>query len=642
MPPRLPLRPIGRHNAFTKKHTLSLEKEPICLFCSLSRQSDKKSSRRLRANNKKAFDGRRLESTASPSTPRAPVDPRKELVEALVDLQKRAPNYVNISRVQLALKGLRQRSGDESIRVAILGVKNGTESCNTAKEVLKLLLADPLKPEEDWEKEIDGHDLSHPLVVRIGPEKRQESSFTRGEPQHEVNVSSAVLNGHNVELLLMDTNPLLDWRREETPEGLEDSVLLPAIDIPGPNTGGYMPITTPVHKALFVADSFKGAASLTSIPALKTSTVVSAAVDLPSYKPEETEASTLPFTLVDVGTANVGLRAIRKDLRSAIEFEHLWFQSNVPKLVEWLKSDTAATTGETTKPPVRALIASILASTKAAMDRGISNKPGHVSGISPASLPKLRANLEGWAESAHGELQEQLDLAFSSKRWRRLRWWKLFWRVDDVGMFTTDILNQRFLTEAEKSSIFLAGQMREAGISSCPVTPLKSEETALEDPTQPTEVGDAPRPRPITSLWPVNIAASRNYLQTETVPALQALAQKLVVETLTTSGLTSSLGALVYLSTLTTTVFEAGAIAALGTVWSMGRMQKKWETARSFWEGEVREEGRKAVRNVEREFGKSLTGCETGAKGTTAGKPGELSQARELVKRAREAYEKLK
>ena len=46
-------------------------------------------------------------------------------------------------------------------------------------------------------------------------------------------------------------------------------------------------------------------------------------------------------------------------------------------------------------------------------------------------------------------------------------------------------------------------------------------------------------------------------------------------------------------------LYEAGAVAAFGLVWSLRRMQKKWETARKFWEGEVREEGRKAVRAVE-------------------------------------------
>lgn len=53
------------------------------------------------------------------------------------------------------------------------------------------------------------------------------------------------------------------------------------------------------------------------------------------------------------------------------------------------------------------------------------------------------------------------------------------------------------------------------------------------------------------------------------------------------------------MSTVSTSVYEAGAVAALGIAWSLKRMQGKWETARKFWEGEVREEGRKAVKGVE-------------------------------------------
>ena len=48
--------------------------------------------------------------------------------------------------------------------------------------------------------------------------------------------------------------------------------------------------------------------------------------------------------------------------------------------------------------------------------------------------------------------------------------------------------------------------------------------------------------------------------------------------------------------TQSTGLYEAGAFAALGIIWSLRRMQKKWEAARSFWENEVREEGKKAVR----------------------------------------------
>ncbi|RDJ93213.1 hypothetical protein B4Q13_23445, partial [Lacticaseibacillus rhamnosus] len=43
-------------------------------------------------------------------------------------------------------------------------------------------------------------------------------------------------------------------------------------------------------------------------------------------------------------------------------------------------------------------------------------------------------------------------------------WWKLFWRVDDVSMIASDILNQRFLPEAQSEIIFLAGRIAQSGV----------------------------------------------------------------------------------------------------------------------------------------------------------------------------------
>jgi hypothetical protein len=107
--------------------------------------------------------------------------------------------------------------------------------------------------------------------------------------------------------------------------------------------------------------------------------------------------------------------------------------------------------------------------------------------------------------------------------------------------------------------------------------------------------------------WPLHIPATRAFLSMETIPALQALAQKLLFQSLTTSTFTTALAGLIYVSSISTSVYEAGAVAALGIVWSLKRMQGKWETARRFWEGEVREEGRKAVRGVESAVGNALT-----------------------------------
>ncbi|KAI1370854.1 hypothetical protein F4677DRAFT_338636 [Hypoxylon crocopeplum] len=640
MPPRLSLRPIGHRSS----HYLPIQgvrRGSVCFFCSLAARLHGEFSRRPRP---KSQNSRRLASTIPTTTDHPVADPRIELENVLQDLQKYAANYVNISRLQLAVNGLRQQPGNESIRVAVLGLTNGSESSQTAKQVLKLLLADPLKAEEEWEKEVDGHDLTQPMILRIGadiPQDLVSISVTKGSLLHEVNVSSATLNGNNLELILMETNPFLSAQELGALEGFENSVLVPTVDVPTSSSGRYTPITTPVHKALIVADGILGAASIVSMPTLESQKVITAAVNLPDYK--STDSSPLPFTPIDVGTATLGLGLVRKDLKNAIEFEHLWFQSNVPRLVEWLKADIIASSEGTTKPPVKELIASILRNTSAAIEGEQARQLGSSlsSTTVPTSLKALQNSLDDWAESAHTELQEQLDLAFSSRRWRKLGWWKLFWRVDDVGMLTNDILTQRFLPASERSAIFLAGRMKEAGIALGPFPNLvgqSTEENGIE-----LEHAELREPTITGAPWPVNIPNTRLYLQTQTIPNLQALAQKLTLQTLSTSGLTTALGMLVYFSTLTTTLYEAGAIAALGIVWSMRRMQKRWETVRKLWEGEVREEGRKAVRGVERVVSAALSRSQT----TTRNAPerhlqAEVSKVRELVERAQEILGRLK
>ncbi|XXH00507.1 hypothetical protein Hte_006853 [Hypoxylon texense] len=645
MPPRLSLRSFGRHSSLYLRNSI-IERSSVCLFCSLSPSST--TNRRPR---RKSQNPRRFASTVptTPITDHTTLEPRKELEDILLELQKHAANYVNLSRLQLALNGLRQKPGNESIRVAVLGLTNGSESSTTAKQVLKLLLADPLKAEEEWERQVDSHDITQPMIIRIGADPPPQelgslSLASKGSLLHEINVSSATLNGHNLELLLMETNPFLSAQEVGALEGFEDSVLVPTVEIPTSSTGRHTPITTPVHKALLVTNGILGAASVVSMPTLESKNVVTAAVNLPEYKPTET-SPLLPFTPIDVGTASIGLGLVRKDLKNAIEFEHLWFQSSMPKLVEWLKADIMASQEGATKQPVKELIASLLRNTYGAIESEKARQLGSSlpsTTTAPTSLGTLQSNLDDWAESAHTELQEQLDLAFSSRRWRKLGWWKLFWRVDDVGMLTNDIISQRFLPASERSAIFLAGRMKEAGVTLGPFPnpPSTTDENGGTRPTEPdTKTSSPPE---VSSPWPVNIPSTRRYLQAETIPALQALAQKLTVQTLGTSGLTTALGALVYASTLTTTLYEAGAVAALGIIWSLRRMQKQWETARAFWEGEVREEGRKAVRGVEEVIGDALKPGQGAKEEEKIERQEELDRAKELVEKAQEVLGRLK
>ncbi|KAI1305679.1 hypothetical protein F5Y03DRAFT_355560 [Xylaria venustula] len=637
MPPRLPaqLTLYGRRR-------VSPQRQAACFFCLFSDFSRPRVARCPKRTS--LLRPRRFETTAV----RAPVDdiktdPRKQLESILLDLQRHAANHINLSRLQLALNGLRQKPGDESIRIAILGLAtSGSTPTSTARDVLKLLLADPLKDAEAWEQEIEQYDLTEPAIIRIDADGRAAEpgiSLTKGNLLREIHVSSAALNGHNLEILLAPTNPLPAPEKGAS-DGFEDAVLVPAVDIPTSSTGRHTPITTPVHKALVVADGIHGAASIFSMPKSEDSAVLKYAVNMPEYKPAET--SLLPFTPIDINIASIGLGLVRKNISNAIEYEHLWFQSNIPKLVEWLKADVLMTPDNVTKPPVRELITSLLRNTSASIRDEESKllKLSSSSGSTHTALTSIESGLSEWAESAHSELQEQLDIAFSSRRWRKLGWWKLFWRVDDVGMLTSDILAQKFLPHAERSSIFLAGRMREANIS---LLPSSKPTVAPDSPDNKFSDLDYVQPSKQEVNWPMNIPDTRRYLQMETVPALQALAQKLVIQTLTTSGLTTTLGALVYVGTLTTTLYEAGAVAALGIVWSMRRMQQKWETARAFWEGEVREEGRKAVRGVEETITSALTESRTGGQQRDAVDTYDsLKRADSLVKRAEEILEQLK
>ncbi|KAF2963266.1 hypothetical protein GQX73_g10311 [Xylaria multiplex] len=640
MPPRLPaqLRPYRCQGAIFKGYP-SPRRQSTCFFCSLSSKSNRERAARHPKKRAPLDNPRRFETTATATTATTPVDvkphARKELELILLDLRKHAANYVSLPRLQLALNGLRQKPGRESIRIAILGLTNGSTPTNTAKDVLRLLLADPLRDLEGWEREVEQHDLTEPMILRIGAENEGGNepgiSLTKERLLREVHVSSTTFNGHNLEILLAPTSSSLKRLRKGVIDGLEDTALVPIVDIPTSDTNSYHPMATPVHKALIVADGIHGAASVLSMPTLENSGMLKYAVNIPEYKPAE--KNPLPFTPIDTSTATIGLGLVRKNIANAIEYEHLWFQSNIPELVEWLKTDILTTPDSVTKLPVRQLITSFLRNTSASI-RAEETRLLELSTTSTnthRSLITIKRGLSEWAESAHSELQGQLDAAFSSRRWRKLGWWKLFWRVDDVGMLTSDILAQKFLPQAERSSIFLAGRMREAGIQISVATDNRS--------NNPESI----KPATQEANWPMNIPYTRSYLQTETVPALQALAQKLVLQTLTTSGLTTALGALVYIGTLTTTLYEAGAVAALGIVWSMRRMQKQWETARDFWEGEVREEGRKAVKGVEDVMASALMGGSTqGRERDVADIQNNLERAKGLVTRAEKILDELK
>ncbi|KAK1572735.1 uncharacterized protein LY79DRAFT_569859 [Colletotrichum navitas] len=655
MPPRLPLRPMAGRAAsssslsLAKQQTKSSSRAAFCLFCSLSTPPapSRTTVRRAHAANRKTWRQRHFQSTdAAPSMAAPPANPRAELIDTLLELQKHAVNHVNLSRLQLALQNLRQDPGQEAVRVAVLALANAAEPGRAAKDLLRLILADPLGDEAGWEGELAHHDTAHPLVVRIssehGGQPREESAPTvtisKTNLLHELDVSSPTLNGHGIELLLMEVNPFVAALGETAQsQDMEESVLVPTVDIPS-NTGRYTPITTPVHKALVVSEGVMGAASVASLPLAEYRDTVLAAVDLPGY-PVEKDAH-VTFQPIDVSVGTKGLDLIRQNIGNAMEYERSWYKSNVPAVIQWLKSGVQSDEGQVTKPAVRLLIASMLRNTLAEIEAEETRLlSGRLSTeASSSGLAVMNERLAQWSQFAHEELQQQLDLAFAGTRWRKLGWWKLFWRVDDVGALTTDMLSQRFLPGAERELIYLAGRIAESGAAAAAEPPAYAQPTSELQRSLP-ESSTAAKAVTQRPKWPTHISFTRRYLHEETVPALQALAQKLVLQASSTSALTSALAGLLYVSQYASSVYEAGAVAALGVMWSLRRLQTKWETARAYWEGEVREEGRKAVRGVEQSVADAL---DRSREGNPVEGAEELRKARELVEKAEDALKRMK
>ena len=89
----------------------------------------------------------------------------RPLYDALEKLKSDVGSYVNLSRLQLALRGLER--GEMVVRIAVLGL--GEDGMKRAKSLVRLLFADPLT-EEAWENKLDrigeGEENGKGLLIR--------------------------------------------------------------------------------------------------------------------------------------------------------------------------------------------------------------------------------------------------------------------------------------------------------------------------------------------------------------------------------------------------------------------------------------------------------------------------------------------
>ena len=443
------------------------------------------------------------------------------------------------------------------------------------------------------------HDQRHPLLRTI-------------------TIPSSTLRNNELEILIQAINP-----SQENISLEAHNLLMPGLEIRNSSVARYSVIRYPVHKALILGEGPSSFPTYTTITKTQypEGEMLKGAMCTSWIDTLEHESNALVVP-VNIDHAEAALTTFRQSVDNSVSYEHTWFSSGVHNLSRWMLAGLE--TSKAIKPILRNLIFSLLSATQA---RIVASEQEHLrklafTAISSSTRSDLLGLITAWSERAHAELRDHLSFAFSSPGWRKSAWWKLFWRVDDVAMISSDIIDRYWLTGTEKELIWMVGRIEQAGLipgesdllsssRSAPTLPPSKEVDVQNSAILTTGAGQTGfnfsdidiTTTPTISLgrteYPQTITVARATLSNKTIPPLQSLAQKLVLQSLSTTLLTSSLSALVFVSSSTTSLYEAGTIAAVGAVYSLWRLQKRWEAARAVWVGAIREEGRRVLRDAE-------------------------------------------
>lgn len=584
----------------------------ICPSCSQSQ------SRRT-LPHKRAPHQRRTATTLSSNTAvnatRSVPDRYKALYTALSDVRRDAAAYVPFSRLHLALQGL--ESTNPRIRIAVLGLSVE----DTARKLVRLLLADPLEPEARWEQDLDktGTSYEQGLLIRYGEQTNPNIPRSKASiPTLEIH--SPLLERANLEIHISSVTSPSPGRNQKLPV---DTFLAPVIGTPSAFSGRHTIISQPVHRAIVVA---RGLEEMIQVAELLAMTDFASKEDRQSVRVvmqhKDVTAGGQVFT-IDADRAREGLEAIRQSLAQARIYEHQWVDSGLPSVSAWFTEQTKSV--GTIPPPVTALISAILQSATVSLEvqAEASSKERNVD---LATTTNLGMTIDDFSRNAHQELQSGLASAWSSQNWRKLAWYKLFWRVDDVGLIVTDLITNAWLPRTERAVYELSGRLAQAGISpmemvappvqvqqtlpeevspaSAPVPVLQAQGVTASESMEPVIVNSGgnstialqPTAQPIPLS--ASISSTRATQMSRAIDSLTTTAQQLVFRTLSITGLSAGLSGLTYVSLTPGSPYEAGTIVALGTALALWRMQGGWQRATKAMEDELYNEGRTTIRRI--------------------------------------------
>jgi len=561
-------------------------------------------------------------STAINATKTIPAR-NKALYESLNDVKRKAYAQVNLSWLQLAIQSLETES--PTIRVAVLGLNVST----TARQLVRLLLADALTPEQWWEKQLlsESEDLSRGLLIRYG-ESPSPSLQQARQALPTLSIPASVLQRNNIEILVSSVNaPTARGGLANRATTTSDAFLSPTIGTPTNASGRQTMINQPVHKSLVVAKDLNELIRVAELLASakfsseSEAQMVDVLINLEGATGKQIEKT----MAVDAQKAEVGLNAIRSSLENAITYEHNWLDSGMPILSRWLTlasaKDNAALSG-----PVKNLITSLLDNISSTIDTQSKEaaRSAELNSVSENTRATLESAIRDFSYSAHAELQSGLATAWSSRNWRKLAWYKLFWRVDDVSLILNDLVSNAWLPRTEKAVYEISGRLLQAGIppSGFEEVPAEVKVVAVEEPVmasiEPLAIASvvdggtstmAPipgaadtvaqksplSPPPLASA----ISTARQAFLSRVVTELTFSAQQIVLKALTISGLSAGLSSLAFFSITTGSLYESATVFAFGTAYALRKMQSDWQTQCKALEDGLLDAGRTVLRQTE-------------------------------------------
>ncbi|RMY80930.1 hypothetical protein D0861_08467 [Hortaea werneckii] len=453
----------------------------------------------------------------------------RELHQQLSALQESASGYVDLSRLQLALRSL--ESDTPVVRVALLGL--GSNGALAARKLARALLSDPLSNEESWEQQfLQSAKDGRSLLLRYGEaeEMAQQSSIMQ-----TLHVPSPWLRRHNVEILVSTLNT--DHTGQVSEQEMEEAILVPPLTTP--NAGGRVGfVRYPVHKALLVGEGVTGAVEYGRLPSfVDREELIKSTISL-SLRPNDAKPAEEGATddVVDVDLATNALHVFRTTKAAGAQYSTQWHASRIPMISQWLA-------GPQERQSSDILRLSWLTEAEQSL-AFLSGRLAEAGLATPAQLKEIGID----REKIEAELQQQVEE----------------WQPKAAQILSpADLLQTNKLVEKVK---------RESGVN------------ALFDPP-----------------WPQTIHLSRQQLLHNLVPSLHRQAQSLLLSTISTVGGTTALGAWLTIAT-SGDLFAGGAVAALGLVWSLRRLQKLWGKERESFAVTVKEDGRNVLAEVERQM----------------------------------------